>query len=105
MPYCISCGESAEQVNSTCDQCETRKMQTVAAEAKRAVVTEARRNGGVANNSQWAREVVVTDFRMSFGSMVAFMVKFALASIPAFAILYVIALLLGIVFSALLGRA
>lgn len=37
------------------------------------------------------REVVVADVKMSFGNMVAFMVKWALASIPA-------ALILGFVF-------
>ena len=35
-------------------------------------------------------EVVVTDIRMPFGSMVVFMVKWAIASIPAFVILVVV---------------
>ena len=34
--------------------------------------------------------VVVTDIRMSFGSMVVFMVKWAIAAIPAFLILTII---------------
>jgi hypothetical protein len=34
--------------------------------------------------------VVVTDIHMSFGSMVAFMVKWAIASIPALLILFVL---------------
>ena len=33
--------------------------------------------------------VVVTDIRMSFGSMVVFMVKWAIATIPAFLLLMV----------------
>lgn len=33
------------------------------------------------------REVIVTDIRMPFWSMVTFMVKWVIASIPAFAIL------------------
>jgi len=37
-------------------------------------------------------EVVVTDIHMSFGSMVTFMVKWALASIPALLILFFLAL-------------
>jgi len=36
------------------------------------------------------RQVVVTDVRMPFGSMVVFMVKWAIASIPAFIILAII---------------
>jgi hypothetical protein len=35
-------------------------------------------------------EVVVTDIKMSFGSMVVFMVKWAIATIPAIIILTVI---------------
>lgn len=37
-----------------------------------------------------AKEVVVTDVRMAFGSMVLFMVKWTLAAIPALIILFVI---------------
>lgn len=48
------------------------------------------------------QSVVVTDIRMSFGSMVAFMVKWAIASIPAAIILFLIGVLLwgvvGIIF-------
>ncbi|MDQ6981213.1 MAG: hypothetical protein Q9M46_07020 [Ghiorsea sp.] len=36
-------------------------------------------------------EVVVTDIQMSFGSMVVFMIKWAIAAIPALIILSVIA--------------
>ena len=104
MPYCISCGESVEQVNSTCDQCELGTSQAVAVEARRAVAAKEKRNGEAANGLR-TREVVVTDFKMSFGSMIIFTVKFALASIPAFVILYVVALLLGSIFSALLSGA
>lgn len=39
------------------------------------------------------QEVVVVDFDMSFGSMVGFMVKWALAAIPAFMILVAIGIL------------
>lgn len=38
--------------------------------------------------------VVVTDFDMPFGSMVMFMVKWALASIPAFLVLGLVAIVL-----------
>lgn len=49
------------------------------------------------------RQVVVTDIRMPFWSMVAFMVKWVIASIPAFLILGVLWVLLMAVFN-LLGR-
>jgi hypothetical protein len=39
------------------------------------------------NNNIPRQEVVVTDIRMPFGSMVAFMVKWSIASIPALFIL------------------
>lgn len=44
--------------------------------------------------------VIVTDIRMSFMSMVIFMVKWVIASIPAFVILSVIA---GVIMSVLGG--
>ncbi len=40
------------------------------------------------------REVIVTDVSMSFGSMVGFMVKWAIAAIPAIIILWVIGIAL-----------
>ncbi len=39
------------------------------------------------------RKVIVTDIQMPFGSMVVFMVKWVIASIPAFIILAVLAFL------------
>jgi hypothetical protein len=53
-------------------------------------------------------EVVVADIRMNFGSMVVFMIKWVLASIPAFLILsLVFGLVLagGVVLLAILGVA
>jgi hypothetical protein len=55
--------------------------------------------GGV---SLMATEVTVVDVRMPFGSMLTFMVKWALASIPAFLILFFIGFVVG---SMLLGAA
>jgi hypothetical protein len=46
-------------------------------------------------------EVVVTDIRMPFGSMVAFMVKWTLASIPALIILVVVAAIIAGVFGSM----
>jgi hypothetical protein len=54
------------------------------------------------------QQVVVRDVKMNFGSMVVFMVKWVLASIPAMIILTLISLLIGMItrgiFSALLAR-
>jgi hypothetical protein len=46
-------------------------------------------------------EVRVTDISMSFGSMVSFMVKWAIASIPALIILAVLFAIIGGIFRAL----
>jgi len=40
------------------------------------------------------QEVIVTDISMSFGSMVVFMVKWAIASIPAAMILFLLGTLM-----------
>lgn len=49
--------------------------------------------------------VVVTDIRMPFGSMVVFMVKWAIAAIPAFLILLVLWLLVVLIFGTMITRA
>jgi hypothetical protein len=52
-------------------------------------------------------DVVVTDIQMPFGSMVVFMVKWTIASIPAMIIVFVVvavtAAILGSIFGGLLG--
>ena len=59
-------------------------------------------------NDEDVQYVVVTDVRMSFLSMVVFMVKWVVASIPAFIILSVIGsiimMLLGNMMSGGMGR-
>ena len=44
-------------------------------------------------NSEIEKRVVVTDIRMPFLSMVVFMVKWVIASIPAFIILYILGMI------------
>ena len=46
-------------------------------------------------------QVSIVDFNMPFGSMVSFMVKWAIASIPAIIILFIIGLIIGTVFNGL----
>ena len=54
----------------------------------------------MADNSE-KQEVTVVDIRMPFLSMVVFMVKFAIASIPAFFILSLLFMLFGSIFGGL----
>lgn len=54
----------------------------------------------MADNTQ---EIVVTDIKIPFVSMVVLMVKWALAAIPAFIILISIGVAFSIVLSALFG--
>jgi hypothetical protein len=49
------------------------------------------------------QEVVVVDMNMPFWSMVEFMVKWAIASIPAFIILAILGFILSSVFAGVLG--
>jgi len=50
------------------------------------------------DKSDNSNEVVVTDIKMSFGSMVVFMVKWVIASIPAVIILFLIGSVLVLFF-------
>ena len=52
---------------------------------------------GIASKSN-NQNVTVTDIKMPFGSMVEFMVKWAIASIPAFIILFLIGFLMVAIF-------
>jgi CHASE2 domain-containing sensor protein len=54
-------------------------------------------------NSGDEKTVVVTDVRMPFGSMVVFLIKWALASIPALLILWFIFAILMALFMTLFG--
>ena len=55
------------------------------------------------DNTQLPMRVVITDFDMPFGSLIGFMIKVALASIPATIILSVVGFIIFFVFSALLA--
>ena len=46
-------------------------------------------------------EVIITDIKMNLGSMVIFMVKWVIASIPAFIILFIIGVIFTAVFAGL----
>ena len=49
------------------------------------------------------RGITVTDIQMPFGSMVVFMIKWAIASIPAAIILFLIASVFAVVFGGIFG--
>ena len=49
------------------------------------------------------RTVAVTSINMSFGNMVRFMVKWAVASIPAFIVLLLIGVIFTLIFGAIFG--
>ena len=53
---------------------------------------------------QEKQEVVVTDIRMSFGSMVVFMIKWTIAAIPAVLILSLLVGVAAAIFGALVGN-
>ncbi len=54
-------------------------------------------------NEEESQYVVVTDIRMPFLSMVVFMIKWAVASIPAFIILSIIAAVLMMLLGGMLS--
>ena len=47
--------------------------------------------------------VKITDFDMPFGSMVSFMIKWVLASIPAMIILFIIGTVMSMIFISIFG--
>ncbi len=113
---CPKCGESYEQTlaakkaakNDNAPPSWDRAAPLTADSAKRiqagaSVVSPAGRAAvqGIQKQYPGAQPVVVVDFQMSFNSMVWFMVKAAIASIPAFIILFVI----GAVLAAFFGGA
>ena len=56
----------------------------------------------MSRESDDVQQVIITDIRMPFGSMVVFMVKWAIASIPALLLLGLLAAM-GSLFAGLLG--
>jgi hypothetical protein len=69
---------------------------------------EGRTIAAMASLAAYAREddrveVVVTDVQMPFMSMVLFMVKWSLASIPAFLILFALGAILLVLFASVFG--
>lgn len=91
--YCPKCGVSLPSPTAECPYCSPREAGANKSEAS----YHARSGTGFL--PQKRQEVVVVDVSVPFWSMVLFMVKWAIASIPALLILIV----LGVAFSGLLG--
>ncbi len=58
---------------------------------------------GISKSNSDYQEVVVTDIQMPFGSMVTFMVKWVIASIPAFIILFMLFAIVSAIFGGILA--
>ncbi|MBL8984108.1 MAG: hypothetical protein JNL26_18120 [Gemmatimonadetes bacterium] len=127
MAKCIRCGRAAGPQRDFCADCD----EAILREAVAATASDTKPGGGSATDAGaasfgkgWrARErasgeaassegranapslqsVQVVDIKMSFGSMVVFMVKWSLASIPAMIILILIFALIALLLSTLFG--
>ena len=62
-----------------------------------------RKERDMTNSDASINEVIVTDVKMNFGSMVIFMVKWVIASIPAFIILFFIGAIFTGIFAGIAG--
>jgi len=101
---CKNCGESFKSGISWANESYCKKCWVDGGLSKQAAAEgEAEENTAqasvVLDAGSATTEVIVRDIQMKFGSMVVFLVKWALASIPAMIILTLIAL----VFSAIFG--
>lgn len=99
---CPKCGVNyAEAIKAKSVQAQHAKAQQAASQqAANAVAPNVRK---IMGQYRGAQPVVVLDVNMSFGSMVVFMIKWALAAIPALIILAVIAFFLIALFGGALS--
>lgn len=87
---CSRCGDLYSNGGAACPTCQTPRSGTE--------IVTIRGNDGAAPgaaSSGLPQHVVVTDFDMPFGSMVTFMVKWAIAAIPAVIILFIVFAIAG----------
>ena len=94
MGMCKECGgvfASAEMENGVCKSCRDGSTQERNQEdsTKKIKIDNTRSTSD--NNFEINQKVIVTNIKMPFWSMVIFMVKWVIASIPAFIILFVLA--------------
>ena len=86
--YCTDCGEKLNWVDGGTPAPATGSAER--ADSQGQPFAMPRSVSPAPRGAQGPTDVVVTDIHMSFGSMVLFMVKWALASIPALIILMII---------------
>ena len=105
---CPSCGQVNVQGAFQCGKCgsEIDKVELKLYETHEfEIVTK--NNSHVSGDSQSDNDytkVVVTDIRMPFESMVVFLVKLAIAAIPAFIILSYLFIFLSTIFASIIAR-
>jgi hypothetical protein len=100
MRKCRFCGKEIQDTSRVCEHCGRELLPPVAI-----ALVEPPRSLPIAPDPDLSTapiaRVTVVDIDMPFGSMVGFMVKWALAAIPAILILAGLAALLGFVFGLL----
>lgn len=102
--YCVRCGTKLSGVQRTRTELPAPVQPAVPGQPGAEPRYQTSTYSSSSSSSLSSREVIVTDISMSFGSMVAFMVKWTLASIPAFIILVIIAyVVLAVVGVGILG--
>lgn len=101
MKTCPFCGKEIEDGATVCQHCN-RDLMRVGPTQARAVQRSESEHAAVAPTP--IARVTIVDVNMPFASMVGFMVKWALAAIPAFLILAVLGALVAGLLAALVGR-
>ena len=95
MWVCKKCQEKLEDSFDNCWSCGANKEGKVEDDFIKTKQSTSSRLEVSKDNNQ---NVTITDIKMPFGSMVEFMVKWAIASIPAFIILFLIGMMVMGVF-------
>jgi hypothetical protein len=95
---CHTCGATVSTEAAECPVCLARNPGT-----QNSTRTRAAHQPTVWQGAAAAQRVVVTDIRMDFWSMVVFMVKWAVASIPAVLILLLVGMIVSSLGVAILG--
>ena len=92
MWVCKNCNEKLEDSFDSCWNCGRKEGETSIKEEKVKETKQSTSSGlqvSMDNNSN-NQTVIISDIKMPFGSMVEFMVKWVIASIPAIIILIII---------------
>ena len=93
MGMCKECGgvfSVTEMENGVCKSCRENSTKERKQESSTRKI-EIDNTNSTSNKIEINQKVIVTDIKMPFWSMVIFMVKWVIASIPAFIILFVLA--------------